>query len=510
MMCASTNEKGPQKVRFFDWLVDQIDSGAYEGLRWLDKNRTTFRVPWKHSSRKNLVEDDYRIFQAWAAVGGKYEEGSSNPSRWKTNFRNALKSTNKFKLLSAVQDPHPHHVYRINMAPEAVPPVDPNNGSDPDDDPLPINPHNEGLPALPQPAPRPQEIEVTFGSLSLGNLGPAQNENAPENCYPCAADTLKWIIQQANLKQNKIQQVSWGPVQVGDTDNLLVAHEQVYCQTVPHVDQNSCLQLANGVLNQPVENSFYEPMSIPNVNSQSSPTLLLQYIQQNAIPGQDQLNVGAGNYHLDVSIYYRGKLLHETEVTVNSCMFTYNKHHHCDPTFGNTQIIQFPNPKELPDQKQVRNTLILLQATGLLLYEKDHKICARRLDKCKVYWAFSKQLDNITQHSQFKCLQRNEETVIFDYVQFWQELKDFHEHRRSTSPDYTIYLCFGQCFSAAKSKESKLILVKLVPKYCKEYHEFVLREGASSLSSDMSLHISNSLMDMIEQYLTTEQHLMDM
>ncbi|XP_077177489.1 interferon regulatory factor 7 isoform X3 [Paroedura picta] len=468
------------------------------------------------------------------------------------------------------------------MAPEAVPPVDPNNGSDPDDDPLPINPHNEGLPALPQPAPRPQEIEVTFGSLSLGNLGPAQNENAPENCYPCAADTLKWIIQQANLKQNKIQQVSWGPVQVGDTDNLLVAHEQVYCQTVPHVDQNSCLQLANGVLNQPVENSFYEPMSIPNVNSQSSPTLLLQYIQQNAIPGQDQLNVGetpynnncfiqnvfvneepqgngvmniaagndypmpasqqatieqnsfvptavpcpaeqpllnvaplqnnegAGNYHLDVSIYYRGKLLHETEVTVNSCMFTYNKHHHCDPTFGNTQIIQFPNPKELPDQKQVRNTLILLQATGLLLYEKDHKICARRLDKCKVYWAFSKQLDNITQHSQFKCLQRNEETVIFDYVQFWQELKDFHEHRRSTSPDYTIYLCFGQCFSAAKSKESKLILVKLVPKYCKEYHEFVLREGASSLSSDMSLHISNSLMDMIEQYLTTEQHLMDM
>lgn len=44
---------------------------------------------------------------------------------------------------------------------------------------------------------------------------------------------------------------------------------------------------------------------------------------------------------------------------------------------------------------------------------------------------------------------------------FPPELKDFHEHRRLTFPDYTIYLCFGQCFSAAKPKESKLILVKV-------------------------------------------------
>ncbi|XP_060117930.1 interferon regulatory factor 7 [Heteronotia binoei] len=479
-MSASTNGKGSQKVRFFDWLVDQIDSGAYKGLFWLDKNRTTFCIPWKHGSRKDLVVDDYRILQAWAAVSGKYEEGSSNRSKWKTNFRNALKSTRRFEVIDTVQDPNPHRVYRIippDMAPEAIPPV---------------------------------------------------------NTTAC---------------------------------------EQDHCQAVPHAEQNSCLSLANGVLNQPVENSYYEPTSLSNVNSQSSATVLLQYIQQNAIPGQDQFNhVGETSYnnncfiqnafvnedpkgngmmnnavgndyqmpanqqaiieqnllvppavlypeqplqriaplqnhkgavisHLDVSIYYRGRLLHETEVTVNSCMFTYNKHHNCDLAFGNPQTVQFPNPEVLPDQKQVKHTLTLLQKAGLLLYEKNYKICAKRLDKCKVYWAFSKQLDNIGHNSQFRCLLRDTETEIFDYMQFLQELKDFHENRRSTSPDYTIYLCFGQCFSAARPKENKLILVKLVPKYCKEYHEYVLREGASSLSSDMSLQISNSLMDLLDQYL---------
>lgn len=47
----------------------------------------------------------------------------------------------------------------------------------------------------------------------------AQNENAAENCYPCGADTLKWIVQQANLKQHEMPQVSWGPATTGDTGN---------------------------------------------------------------------------------------------------------------------------------------------------------------------------------------------------------------------------------------------------------------------------------------------------
>lgn len=41
------------------------------------------------------------------------------------------------------------------------------------------------------------------------------------------------------------------------------------------------------------------------------------------------------------------------------------------------------------------------------------------------------------------------------------ELTEFRNGQRGSSPDYTIYLCFGQRFTAARPKESKLILVKV-------------------------------------------------
>lgn len=50
-------------MRFGEWLLGEVSSGRYEGLRWLDEARTVFRVPWKHFSRKDLGEADARIFK---------------------------------------------------------------------------------------------------------------------------------------------------------------------------------------------------------------------------------------------------------------------------------------------------------------------------------------------------------------------------------------------------------------------------------------------------------------
>ena len=44
---------------------------------------------------------------------------------------------------------------------------------------------------------------------------------------------------------------------------------------------------------------------------------------------------------------------------------------------------------------------------------------------------------------------------------FLTELKKFMSGQIRSSPDYTIYLCFGQRLSASKPKDSKLILVKV-------------------------------------------------
>lgn len=149
--------RGTPRVLFGDWLLREVSSGRYEGLRWLDAARTRFRVPWKHFARKDLGEADSRIFkvrpqlgpgrggpaparmsrpraphclsQAWAVARGRWPPrsgGSALPipesalrASWKTNFRCALRSTQRFVMLEDNSgDPtDPHKVYKISSEP---------------------------------------------------------------------------------------------------------------------------------------------------------------------------------------------------------------------------------------------------------------------------------------------------------------------------------------------------------------------------------------------------------
>lgn len=204
--------------------------------------------------------------------------------------------------------------------------------------------------------------------------------------------------------------------------------------------------------------------------------------------------------HLDVTIYYRGKTVHQEVVNDRQCLLAY---HSLDPAVALQpgQRVLFPSPEGLADSKQRQFTEELLRGVGLRLEQRAGRLFATRLKKCKVFWALSQQLDNGKPPPNLLC--RDEETPIFDFNVFCTELRDFRDSRRERSPDFTIFLCFGQCFSNCKPKESKLILVKLVPKFCEHWYEQVQREGASSLNSgNVSLQLSDSfsLYELIEQY----------
>lgn len=121
-------------------------------------------------------------------------------------------------------------------------------------------------------------------------------------------------------------------------------------------------------------------------------------------------------FNIKVSIYYHNKMQYEAEV--NSCMFTYNQENCHQP--HNAQVIRFPNPEVLTDQKRVQHILTVLNASSLLLYQKNGRIWAKRLGMCKVFHAFSKELDNPSQDPPRKLLQRNVETEIFNYEQFYR------------------------------------------------------------------------------------------
>ncbi|KAM6173454.1 interferon regulatory factor 7 isoform 2-T2 [Erethizon dorsatum] len=126
---AAVPERAAQRMRFGEWLLGEVSSGRYEGLRWLDEARTVFRVPWKHFARKDLGEADARIFKAWAVARGRWppsgsESGPPPPEAeaaeragWKTNFRCALHSTQRFMMLQDNSgDPvDPHKVYAVSL-----------------------------------------------------------------------------------------------------------------------------------------------------------------------------------------------------------------------------------------------------------------------------------------------------------------------------------------------------------------------------------------------------------
>lgn len=108
---------GSQKPRILPWLVSALDQGLFEGVAWLDANRTRFRIPWKHGLRQDAQQEDFGIFLAWAEVSGAYTRGRDRPdlSTCKRNFRAALNRKEGLRVAEdRSKDPQdPHKIYEF-------------------------------------------------------------------------------------------------------------------------------------------------------------------------------------------------------------------------------------------------------------------------------------------------------------------------------------------------------------------------------------------------------------
>ncbi|KAK1789342.1 hypothetical protein P4O66_015283, partial [Electrophorus voltai] len=101
------------KPQFGHWLLEQVKGGQYEGLYMTGTH--TFRIPWKHNSRKDCGDKDNKIFREWAVVSGKINEYPNDKAKWKTNFRCALHSLKQFEMTedNSKDEENPHKIYRI-------------------------------------------------------------------------------------------------------------------------------------------------------------------------------------------------------------------------------------------------------------------------------------------------------------------------------------------------------------------------------------------------------------
>ncbi|KTG35115.1 hypothetical protein cypCar_00007337 [Cyprinus carpio] len=199
-------------------------------------------------------------------------------------------------------------------------------------------------------------------------------------------------------------------------------------------------------------------------------------------------------WDLEISINYR-----KTEVLkTRLCSPLIQFHYQCNPSELRGEPIRFPSTEGLIDQKQIQFTKRILDSIqrGLQLEVDQYGIYGFRQDQCKVFVSTSDPSE--IQNPEPRKLHQNTREQLLSFEKYTRDLMDFKENRRG-SPDYTIYLCFGEKLPDGKPLEKKLITVKVVPLICRELHERAQMEGASSLlNENVSLQIShNSLFDLI-------------
>ncbi|XP_066557173.1 interferon regulatory factor 7 [Amia ocellicauda] len=418
------------KPQFGSWLIQQVDSGQYPGLSWISKDK--FCIPWKHNSRKDCIDEDCKIFKAWAIVSGKIDEYPNDKAKWKTNFRCALHSLKHFRKIQdySKDSENPHKVYQVETV---------------------MQKHYSEQLICTEPI---QNIYQT----------PASPEIISENMQQDSSSNLLTM----NLRNQLPGHVQWE-------------------------------QPISGMMT--VDYPTYETMMIdPYLNSQSG--------IPDTVPEQSYVAVNqpAGNhqhfpteYDLEITIWYRRKTVLTTQVHSPKVQLHY---HNEDHALGATQAICFPDADQLIDHLQIDFTNRILNSIkrGLLLEVKQTGIYGTRQDMCHVYATTSDPA--LCTNVEPNKLPQNKEVELLNFHKYIAELKEFKENKRG-SPDYAIYLCFGEKFPDGKPREKKLIVVKVVPLILRHCHELAQIQGASSLHSDnISLQISqNSLFDFISSVM---------
>ena len=51
------------KKRLRPWLEARLDADNIPGLRWLNNEKTLFRITWKHGGKQQWTEEDAQIFK---------------------------------------------------------------------------------------------------------------------------------------------------------------------------------------------------------------------------------------------------------------------------------------------------------------------------------------------------------------------------------------------------------------------------------------------------------------
>ncbi|KAM4676440.1 interferon regulatory factor 5 [Discoglossus pictus] len=478
----------PRRVRLKPWLVAQVNSGQYPGLRWEDPDRKLFRIPWRHATRHIPIQDDENtIFKAWAKETGKYQEGvdEPDPAKWKANLRCALNKSREFNLLydGTKETPmQPFKIYQLCDLPgQNEEPLTDEYIANDDDDEIQVR-----FPTLqisdPLHPPVPDPLPFIWPKTEPGFLSTCAN-----NVFPPAQDLIQRNLPAPSpgitpASQGVYPGIELSPQAMVSQAGVLPIPELV--PTARRLEPTPEAEL-------PIQGGLPAPID------QGIPDLL---ISPQMLPLTD----------LEIKFLYRGKQMGAMTVSnPQGCRLFYSN---IEPTpeqvelFGPTSLeqVRFPGTDNICNEKQkfYTNHLLDVMDRGLILTLQGQDIYAIRLCQCKVFWS-GPCAGNITGPNP---IEREKRVKLFSLETFLNELIACQKGQTNSLPPYEIFFCFGEEWPDRKPKEKKLITVQVIPVAARLLSEIFT--GESSWSADsIRLQISHpDLKDkMVEQFKELHQ-----
>jgi len=53
---------GDNKQRLRPWLEAQINGGQVDGVCWINREKTRFKIPWRHGGTQNWTAESSQLF----------------------------------------------------------------------------------------------------------------------------------------------------------------------------------------------------------------------------------------------------------------------------------------------------------------------------------------------------------------------------------------------------------------------------------------------------------------
>ncbi|CAH8443183.1 unnamed protein product [Schistosoma turkestanicum] len=475
------------RVRLRPWLESRLNDGWIEGLKWVDREKGIFRIPWKHHSKHTWTEDDAAIFKDWAVVTGRYREGIDTPDwpMWKTRLRCAL---NKAPDIQEVKQRHnlhceePFKVYRFVSKTESLWRANAIRNA---------SMIFDGI-----------QAECRYGSWS----GPNANSSPMHSPIPLPRRPTLIVQKLSGLKSNSRR---FALIRRGDVQHVQSTYRHAYIlqgyQPNPHrihhnstsvnasqrlesdnesMNLNSCVNLSpNYAECQAPNNAIISGgISLPNrfipgIGSVDQPAQLLPDIME---PEYHQLGVRI--QHLSVRV-------RDTIVTnPNGCCIYYGR-------FDEISSPAAPDPIEaqIPHQISVANKayvdlLLDNMVRGIILTVIRGSIYAERICKCAVF-VYIPTVDG--EYILARKLGRRLQEKIFDYDQFLFHLDSYRQNQQSR-PHFEVVLAFGQQLKPGISTDSLLVWARIAS--CRAWFQLHKAHTLTpSYGECNSVHLSNPL-----------------